>query len=218
MYCTFLQACRWYGSFPDRLVILLDGILVYQESTLNLYYIVYTVKKVLVFPSPVGMSLTKLSLDGNNKLFPAREILVCASRLGTGKTVNFFFFSVLHFFERPLLWLGIFERCINSNPESCRSKQVCYQLSQPFSYSKSFLRIFYLTLTFNAGFQTKIYGKCCSFPDVIGYNIKCFLAFFFICNHNKRWTVGLSWHQLKIVRHIYFLPYHTKKDKISKKD
>ncbi len=64
MYCTFLQACRWYGSFPDRLVILLDGVLVYQESTLNLYYIVYTVKKVIGFPVP--------SLDGNNYIIPGQ--------------------------------------------------------------------------------------------------------------------------------------------------
>jgi hypothetical protein len=41
----------------------------------------YTVKKSFsIFPSPAGMSLTKLSLGGNNdviyKLFPPRESLV----------------------------------------------------------------------------------------------------------------------------------------------
>ncbi len=34
---------------------------------------IYTVKKRLaVFPSPAGMSLTKLSLDGNNKILPGQ--------------------------------------------------------------------------------------------------------------------------------------------------
>ncbi len=28
----------------------------------------------------------------------------------------------------------MFERCLDSNPESCRSKHACYQLSQPFPY------------------------------------------------------------------------------------
>jgi len=33
----------------------------------DVFYLAYTVKKGLaVFPSPTGMSLTKLSLDGNN--------------------------------------------------------------------------------------------------------------------------------------------------------
>ncbi len=32
----------------------------------------YTVKKVRCFPSPAGMSLTKLSLDGNNLIFPGQ--------------------------------------------------------------------------------------------------------------------------------------------------
>ncbi len=126
------------------------------------------------------------------------------SRLETGKPLTFFTvyaFGRLECAGHSFLLLcrpfGIFERCLDSNPEGCRSKQVRYQLSQSSFYSKSFLRIFYLTLTFNAGFQTKIYGKCCSFPD---NNNQCtvYSSIFFICNHNKRWTVGLSWHQLKL--------------------
>jgi hypothetical protein len=71
VYCTFLQACRWYGSFPDRLVILLDGVLVYQESTLNLYYIVYTVKKVIGFPVPSqDVTYQTLPVAGNNLIIP----------------------------------------------------------------------------------------------------------------------------------------------------
>jgi hypothetical protein len=32
----------------------------------------YTVKKIIVFPSPAGMSLTKFSLSGNNLIIPAQ--------------------------------------------------------------------------------------------------------------------------------------------------
>jgi hypothetical protein len=32
----------------------------------------YTVKKVTIFPSPAGMSLTELSLAGNNLIIPAQ--------------------------------------------------------------------------------------------------------------------------------------------------
>ncbi len=32
----------------------------------------YTVKKVSIFPFPAGMSLTKLSLDGNNLIIPGQ--------------------------------------------------------------------------------------------------------------------------------------------------
>jgi hypothetical protein len=55
----------------------------------------YTVKKrFVIFPSPAGMSLTKLSLGGNNdvvyKLFPPRESLVSDIPAGDGKIVNLF--------------------------------------------------------------------------------------------------------------------------------
>ncbi len=46
------------------------------------------------FPSPAGMSLTKLPLGRNNSvmtsLFPPRESLVVTSRLGTGTSRSFF--------------------------------------------------------------------------------------------------------------------------------
>ncbi len=55
-----------------------------------------TVKKRFTsFPSPAGMSLTKLPLGRKNSvmtsLFPPRESLVVTSRLGTGKLRSFFF-------------------------------------------------------------------------------------------------------------------------------
>jgi hypothetical protein len=57
---------------------------------------VYTVKKVKDFPSPAGMSLTRLSLDGNTvvKLFPSRESLVSDIPTGDGKIANLFLYSV----------------------------------------------------------------------------------------------------------------------------
>ncbi len=56
----------------------------------------YTVKKRFTsFPSPAGMSLTKLPLGRNNSvmtsLFPPRESLVVTSRLGTGNSRSFFY-------------------------------------------------------------------------------------------------------------------------------
>ncbi len=55
---------------------------------------IHTVKKVHEFPSPAGMSLTKLPLGRNNSvmtsLFPPRESLVVTSRLGTGNSRTFF--------------------------------------------------------------------------------------------------------------------------------
>jgi hypothetical protein len=52
-------------------------------------------KRFTSFPSPAGMSLTKLPLGRNNSvmtsLFPPRESLVVTSRLGTGNSRTFFF-------------------------------------------------------------------------------------------------------------------------------
>jgi hypothetical protein len=51
-------------------------------------------KRFTSFPSPAGMSLTKLPLGRNNSviasLFPPRESLVETSRLGTGNLRTFF--------------------------------------------------------------------------------------------------------------------------------
>ncbi len=52
-------------------------------------------KRFTSFPSPAGMSLTKLPLGRNNSvmtsLFPPRESLVVTSRLGTGNLRTFFY-------------------------------------------------------------------------------------------------------------------------------
>ncbi len=58
--------------------------------------VAYTVKKRLaIFPSPVGMSLTKLSLARNIKLFPARESLISHIPAGGRENRLPFFYSVL---------------------------------------------------------------------------------------------------------------------------
>jgi hypothetical protein len=51
-------------------------------------YIIHTKKSFSIFPSPAGMSLTKLSLGGNNlymtSLFPPKESLVSDIPAGDG--------------------------------------------------------------------------------------------------------------------------------------
>jgi hypothetical protein len=55
---------------------------------------VHRKKRFTSFPSPAGLSLTKLPLGRNNSvimsLFPPRESLVVTSRLGDGKLANLF--------------------------------------------------------------------------------------------------------------------------------
>ncbi len=55
---------------------------------------VHRKKRFSSFPSPAGMSPTKLPLGRNNSvmtsLFPPRESLVVTSRLGTGNSRSFF--------------------------------------------------------------------------------------------------------------------------------
>ncbi len=56
--------------------------------------VVHCKKRSTSFPSPAGMSLTKLPLGRNNSvmtsIIPPRESLVVTSRLGTGNLRNFF--------------------------------------------------------------------------------------------------------------------------------
>jgi hypothetical protein len=47
-------------------------------------------KRLAIFPSLAGMSLIKLSLAGNNKLFPAIESLVSDIPASDGKIANLF--------------------------------------------------------------------------------------------------------------------------------
>jgi hypothetical protein len=55
----------------------------------------YCKKRLAVFLSLAGMSLTKLSLAENNQIIPAQwRVWLATSRLGTGKWLTFFY-SVL---------------------------------------------------------------------------------------------------------------------------
>jgi len=48
-------------------------------------------KSLSIFPSPAGMSLTKLSLTGKKLIIPGQgELWSVTPRLGTGKSINFF--------------------------------------------------------------------------------------------------------------------------------
>ncbi len=50
-----------------------------------------TVKKVRDFPSPAGMSLTKLSMAGINSIIPGQRGLVSDIQAGNGKNDNLFY-------------------------------------------------------------------------------------------------------------------------------
>jgi hypothetical protein len=65
------------------------------ELSLSSPYLIHRKKRFSNFPSPAGMSLTKLPLGRNNSimtsLFPPRESLVVTSWLGTGNSRTFFY-------------------------------------------------------------------------------------------------------------------------------
>ncbi len=63
----------------------------------------HTIKKFIIFPSPGGISLTKLSLAGNYK-FPARESLVSDIPAGDGKNDKYFYSACLFLSEAPRGW------------------------------------------------------------------------------------------------------------------
>jgi hypothetical protein len=72
-------------------LVILASSLLYTVNTGQLIHNLHCKKRFAVFPSPAGMSLTKLSLWPEIiKLFPARESLVSDNRLGTGKSLTFF--------------------------------------------------------------------------------------------------------------------------------
>jgi hypothetical protein len=50
----------------------------------------HCIKRFTIFPSPAGMSLTKLSLAVNHLFFPARESLVSDIPTEDGKIANLF--------------------------------------------------------------------------------------------------------------------------------
>jgi hypothetical protein len=84
-------------------------------------------KRFTSFPSPAGMSLTKLPLSRNNSvmtsLFPPRESLVVTSRLGTGNSRTFFLRCSVHLRFRPTLVHVKFLSQRSRNCRPCHLKQ-----------------------------------------------------------------------------------------------
>ncbi len=93
--------------FVEKIVsfgnMLEPGKIVFKKvSTLFIFYqllqnhqSIHRKKRFTSFPSPAGMSLTKLPLGRNTSvmtsLFPPRESMAVTSRLGTGNSRTFFF-------------------------------------------------------------------------------------------------------------------------------
>ncbi len=63
----------------------------HPRSNILLLDSVHWKKRLAIFPSPAGMSLTKLFLDGNFQIFSARESLVSDIPAGDGKNDNHFY-------------------------------------------------------------------------------------------------------------------------------
>jgi hypothetical protein len=92
------------GDLTPYLIYDADELTDYSDRTFNTEYkisrrgkalLIHRKKSFTSFPSPAGMSLTKLSLGKNNSvmtsLFQPRESLVVTSRLGTGNSRTFFY-------------------------------------------------------------------------------------------------------------------------------
>jgi hypothetical protein len=67
---------------------ILQNILVQKE---NPNEVLHCIKRLASFPSPAGLSLTKLSWPGIIKLFPAKESLVSDIPAWDGKNDNLFY-------------------------------------------------------------------------------------------------------------------------------
>jgi hypothetical protein len=79
---AILTGCGWHPQDYQR------G---YKLKVTTKYTVVHCKKKLAVFPSAAGMSLSKLSLAGNNFIIPeARESLVNDIPAGDRKTINLF--------------------------------------------------------------------------------------------------------------------------------
>ncbi len=82
-----------HDSHPDRLRLASSGLpaRIQTQGDHQIYTVVHCKKKLAVFPSAAGMSLTKLSLAGNNFIIPeARESLVSDIPAWDRKTIYLF--------------------------------------------------------------------------------------------------------------------------------
>ncbi len=89
----------WFNKYP---IITHNGVqakfgINRDETGYSACYTIHCKKRFAIFPSPAGMSLTKLSL-GRNTVFPSRESLVSDIPAGDGKIMKLFYsvLSVVH--------------------------------------------------------------------------------------------------------------------------
>ncbi len=98
IFCGFFHLCilsRLKNSFMRVIKrCTVTNVTQQMPSRCTICLIIHRKKRFTSFPSPAGMSLTKLPLGRNNSvmtsLFPPRESLVVTSRLGTGNSRTFF--------------------------------------------------------------------------------------------------------------------------------
>ncbi len=94
IYIDKLSCRQWSFSGP-RWTPSREENKLFRASSRQFDAILHRKKRFTSFPSPAGMSLTKLPLGRNNlvmtSLFPPRESLVVTSRLGTGNSRTFFY-------------------------------------------------------------------------------------------------------------------------------
>ncbi len=73
-------------------------------------------KRLAAFPYPAGMSLTKLSLARNNKIIPGQGEWLVTSRLGTGKSLTFFYSDSLYVPPAERVFSFRVKKCGGLNP------------------------------------------------------------------------------------------------------
>ncbi len=87
------NAPKWSSSYITKFSL----VLIVMREDLNkfipdLHSLVHCKKRLAIFPTPAMMSLTKISLAGNNHIFPSQGEFawLVTSWLGTGKSLTFF--------------------------------------------------------------------------------------------------------------------------------
>ncbi len=116
---------------------------------------VHRKKNFFIFPSPAGMSLTKLSLGGNTDVtIPPRESLVCGIPAGDGNIEKLFLQCIIqleveksiepvvcfpHIFERWLIFEHLKLYC-------CVHRENCTTLTNSYAPIPKFISLFNPTL------------------------------------------------------------------------
>ncbi len=99
----FIYSQKWNCYFRNRIIMFClpvpTLIFLWEINIFPGSVCLHRKKRFTSFPSPAGMSITKLPLGRNNSvmtsLFPPRESLVVTSRLGMGNSRAFFLQCIL---------------------------------------------------------------------------------------------------------------------------